>query len=104
METQQIQKVIDDGNPYAWVFFLTFIFLASFAVLNLFIALIVDALQQEQNIMREELLQRQSEIQEELDELEDETEEVHRDTDEMLTIVKELRVEIADLKKSLLEK
>jgi len=99
-----VQKVIDDGNPYAWVFFLTFIFLASFAVLNLFIALIVDALQQEQNIMREELLQRQSEIQEELDELEDETEEVHRDTDEMLTIVKELRVEIADLKKSLLEK
>ena len=99
-----VQKVIDDNNPYAWVFFLTFIFLASFAVLNLFIALIVDALQQEQNAMREELLQQQSELRVELDELEEETEEVHRDTDEMLAIVRELRSEIADLKKALLEK
>lgn len=99
-----VQKVIDDGHPYAWIFFLTFIFLASFAVLNLFIALIVDALQQEQNAMREELLLTQAEIQEDLDELEEETEEVHRDTDEMLTIVKELRTEIAELRKELITK
>ena len=36
--------VMEAGHPYAWVFFLIFIFLASFAVLNLFIALIVEAL------------------------------------------------------------
>ena len=90
-----VQKVIDDGHPYAWIFFLTFIFLASFAVLNLFIALIVDALQQEQNAMREELLQHQTEL---IDDIEVETEEVHRDTDELLLIVKELRTEITDLK------
>lgn len=93
-----VQKVIDDGNPFAWVFFLTFIFLASFAVLNLFIALIVDALQQEQNAMRSE---QQQDILEELEEIEEETEEVHREMDEVLDIVKQLRSEIADLKSSL---
>ncbi len=30
-----VQKVVDDGNPYAPFFFLIFIFIASFAVLNL---------------------------------------------------------------------
>jgi len=100
-----VQKVIDDGYPYAWIFFLTFIFLASFAVLNLFIALIVDALQQEQNAMRAELLAQQSdqqaEILEELDDIEEETEEVHREIDEVLLIVRELKTEIASLKSEL---
>lgn len=100
-----VQKVLDNGYPYAWIFFLAFIFLASFAVLNLFIALIVDALQQEQNAMRAELLTQQSdqqaEILEELDEIEEETEEVHREIDEVLAIVKELRSEMVSLKTEL---
>ena len=103
-----VQKVLDNGYPYAWVFFLSFIFLASFAVLNLFIALIVDALQQEQNAMRAELMaqqtDRQTEILEELDEIEDETEEVHREIDEVLLIVRELRTEVASLKSELAKK
>ena len=49
-----VQKVIDDGNPYAWMFFLIFIFIASFAILNLFIALIVDSLAAEQQAIIEE--------------------------------------------------
>ena len=32
-------------HPWAWIFFLVFIVLTSFAVLNLFIAIIVDSLQ-----------------------------------------------------------
>lgn len=100
-----VQKVIDDGHPYAWVFFLTFIFLASFAVLNLFIALIVDALQQEQNAMRSELLERQTEQQneilEELDDIEEETGEVHREMDEILVLVKDLKAEISSLKSAI---
>lgn len=48
-----VQKVMDDGHPLAWIFFLLFIFIASFAVLNLFIALIVEALQRDQEALQE---------------------------------------------------
>ena len=100
-----VQKVLDNGYPYAWVFFLAFIFLASFAVLNLFIALIVDALQQEQNAMRAELItqhtDRQAEILEELEEMEEDAEEVHREIDEVLEIVRDLKKEMASLRSEL---
>jgi len=100
-----VQKVIDDGNPYAWIFFLTFIFLASFAVLNLFIALIVDALQQEQNAMREELLAEQAAktdaILEEIDEIEEEEEAAHREREEMLELMRDMKAEISALKASI---
>lgn len=103
-----VQKVLDNGYPYAWIFFLSFIFLASFAVLNLFIALIVDALQQEQNAMRAELLaqqtDQQAEILEELDDIEDETEEVHREMNEVLKLVRELKSEVAGLKSEIAKK
>jgi len=85
-----VQKVIDDGHPYAWVFFLSFIFLASFAVLNLFIALIVEALQAEQEALQEE----------HIDALEEEAEEAHAEREEILDVLRELRMEIAELKAS----
>lgn len=40
--------------PYAWMFFVTFILLTTFAVLNLFIAIIVDAMNKEHLAMEEE--------------------------------------------------
>jgi voltage-gated sodium channel len=42
--------------PYAWLFFIPFILIATFTVLNLFIAIIVDAMQtmHEQVVKREE--------------------------------------------------
>ncbi|MGY8990620.1 MAG: ion transporter [Rhodospirillales bacterium] len=46
--------------PYAWVFFVTFILMTSFAVLNLFIGIIVDAMQS-QNTEEEELIKAESE-------------------------------------------
>jgi voltage-gated sodium channel len=46
--------------PYAWVFFVTFILMTSFAVLNLFIGIIVDAMQS-QNTGEEELIKAESE-------------------------------------------
>lgn len=85
-----VQKVIDDGHAYAWVFFLSFIFLASFAVLNLFIALIVEALQAEQEALQEE----------HIDALEEEAEEAHAEREEILDVLRELRMEIAELKAS----
>lgn len=83
-----VQKVVDDGHPYAWVFFLIFIFVASFLVLNLFIALIVEALQVEQEAMQEE----------QIEALEEEAEEAHAERAEILAVMKELKQEIAALK------
>ena len=87
-----VQKVVDDGNPYAPFFFLIFIFVASFAVLNLFIALIVDALAAEQRAVTEEHL---DEIEEEMEE-EFEIADIERD--QILLLLKELKAEIASLK------
>ncbi len=87
-----VQKVMDDGHPWAWIFFLSFIFLASFAVLNLFIALIVEALQAEQEKVAEE----------HMDHLEEDIEDVERAMlkkgDEILNVIAELRQEIEELK------
>ncbi|MFC6196989.1 ion transporter [Ponticaulis profundi] len=86
-----VQKVMDDGHPYAWIFFLIFIFLASFAVLNLFIALIVDALQAEQEAQQEEAIEH----------IEDAQEEARRESQQLMALVKDLKDDIADLKAQL---
>ena len=83
-----VQKVIDDGNPYAWIFFMIFIFIASFAILNLFIALVVEALASEQKAVLDEGL---VEIEGEIDEAEDQR-------SEMVRLMTSMRAEIAELK------
>jgi len=87
-----VQKVIDDGHPYAPFFFLLFIFVASFAVLNLFIALIVDALAAEQRALADE----------HFDELEgemvEEFTEADRERAEILAHLQDLKHELAELK------
>ncbi|MAP94809.1 MAG: voltage-gated sodium channel [Ponticaulis sp.] len=87
-----VQKVMDDGHPYAWVFFLVFIFLASFAVLNLFIALIVEALQAEQEAAQEETIEQ---IEEDIEDVE---QAMLKKGDEILSVIAELKAEIAELK------
>lgn len=87
-----VQKVIDDGNPYAWMFFLIFIFIASFAILNLFIALIVDSLAAEQQAIIEEGL---DELEEEL---EDELMTAEKGRAAVLTAIQDMRSEIAALR------
>ena len=86
------QKVIDDGHPWAWLFFLIFIFVASFAILNLFIALVVDSLAAEQKAV----------LAEGLEELEEEIEEERGEADdaraEILSVLKQLQQEVAELK------
>ncbi|WP_430437122.1 ion transporter [Oceanibaculum nanhaiense] len=42
-----IVRPVMEAYPYAWLFFIIFILLTTFAVLNLFIAIIVDAMAQE---------------------------------------------------------
>lgn len=87
-----VQKVVDDGNPYAPFFFLIFIFVASFAVLNLFIALIVDALAAEQRAATEEHL---DDIEEDMDE---EFDEADKERDIIIAMLEDLKKEIAELK------
>lgn len=87
-----VQKVIDDGNPYAWVFFLIFIFIASFSILNLFIALIVDALAAEQQALIEEGIDEMEE------ELEEEMQLAEKDRAAILQLLIEMKQEIAALK------
>ena len=84
-----VQKVMDDGHPHAWVFFLTFIFLASFAILNLFIALVVEALQAGQEAQQEAQIEK----------LEEDATEAHEERGEMLTLLKTMRDDIAALKR-----
>lgn len=87
-----VQKVIDDGHPYAPLFFLLFIFVASFAVLNLFIALIVDALAADQRAVADEHF----DVLEE--ELVEEFSEADRERAEILTHLQDLKKEIASLR------
>ena len=87
-----VQKVVDDGNPYAPFFFLIFIFIASFAVLNLFIALIVDALAADQRAATDEHLE---EIEDDMDE---EFSEADKERDVIIEMLAELKKEIAELK------
>jgi voltage-gated sodium channel len=44
----EVVRELDDEFPLAWLFFVPFITITSFAVLNMFIAVIVDSLQREQ--------------------------------------------------------
>ena len=87
-----VQKVVDDGHPYAPFFFLIFIFVASFAVLNLFIALIVDALAADQRAATEEHLE---DIEVDMDE---EFSEADKERDTIIAMLQELKAEIAELK------
>jgi voltage-gated sodium channel len=89
-----VQKVVDDGNPYAPLFFLLFIFVASFAVLNLFIALIVDALAAEQRAATDEHL---DVIEEEMDE---EFSYADKERDEIIAMLTEMKKDLAALKAS----
>ena len=57
--SQSIVRPVLEQHPLAWLFFIPFILMTSFAVLNLFIGIIVDAMQ-EQARERFEALQEQS--------------------------------------------
>jgi voltage-gated sodium channel len=68
-------------HPYAWIFFVGFIILTSFAVLNLFIAVIVDSMQSKHFDAETE---RQA--------------EAHDEREVLICEVRALRAELADLK------
>jgi voltage-gated sodium channel len=65
-----IARPVMDVYPWAWVFFITFIVVTSFAVLNLFIGIIVNAMQKEhEELLEAERQKRDDELQQILAEL-----------------------------------
>jgi len=46
----EIVRTVMQDRPYAWVFFVTYILIATFSVLNLFIAVIVEAMQRNHSL------------------------------------------------------
>jgi voltage-gated sodium channel len=74
--------------PYAWFFVLSFTVIAAFAVLNLFVGVIVEAVQQAPH----------EEIKEELDEIEGEVEEIAEAQEDAAAIQRRLIEEIRGLR------
>ncbi len=72
--------------PYAWLFFVPFIMLATFTMLNLFIAVIVDAMQSQAHAAQEEQMR-------EIEELAEEKEQqLHQDIDSLRGEIRELKM------------
>ena len=79
-----IARPVIAEHPYAWIFFIGFITLTSFAVLNLFIAVIVDSMQSKHF---------DGEIEREA--------EAHHEREMLIEEVKALRADIAQIKSAL---
>ena len=84
----EIVKEMMPKFPYVWVFFITFIVTTTFMVLNLFIGVVVNAMQKEH----------EKEFRQELDA---ERDIVKEEAAPILREVKELRAEIAEMRKAM---
>lgn len=82
-------------NPYAWVFVLGFTIIAAFAVLNLFIGVIVEAVQA---APQEEIKEDLEEVQEEVEEIQEAQEDAAVLQQRILEEVRALRAEVAALR------
>lgn len=74
--------------PLSWIFFIPFVIITSFAVLNLFIGIIVDAMQQADKILARDDLDNVSAV-------------TVKETDEVVLEVQALRKEIRELKEEI---
>jgi voltage-gated sodium channel len=78
-----IVRPVMEKFPYAWAFFIPFIMSTTFTVLNLFIGIIVSAMQAEHDL-----------------EAAEDRNQLHNEQEEILSEIKALRREIAELKKT----
>jgi voltage-gated sodium channel len=80
-----IVRPVMEKYPYAWAFFVPYIIVTTFAALNLFIGIVVNAMQSEHDKALAE-------------EREAEREMLHQETEPLLAEVQKLRSEISELK------
>lgn len=78
----EIVRPVMEKYPYAWIFFIIFMLVTSFAVLNLFIGIIVDSMQNESELAQNEDRRRSA-----------------ANFDTVLAELKALRSEVAELRK-----
>jgi len=83
-----VVKPIMEKFPRAWIFFVTFIIVTTFMVLNLFIGVVVNAMQKEH--AKAEAL-----------ELEHEREVIHEEAAPILQEIRSLKADVAELRKAL---
>lgn len=83
-----VTKPVMETHPYAWVFFITFIITTTFMVLNLFIGVVVNAMQAEHEKEQAALRAAEREI-------------VQEETDPILVEVRAMREELAALRAEL---
>ncbi|MGB3751435.1 MAG: ion transporter [Arcobacteraceae bacterium] len=81
-----IVRPIMEVHPYAWMFFVPFIFVVTFIMINLIIAIVVDAMNEIKDLDNADLI-----------------EEIHTSEDTTHDEIKKLRVEISELKSLILE-
>lgn len=84
----EIVRPVMEVHPYAWAFFVPFMLVTTFTVLNLFIGIIVDAMQRQHQADRDDEHAEEVEF----------AREGRSDRAEILTEIKALRQEIAALK------
>lgn len=82
-----IVRPIMEQHPYAWMFFIPFIFIATFIMINLIIAVVVDAMGELQNSDRQEI-----------------KDEIQTSEDHTVKEILSLKAEIMELKELLKEK
>lgn len=86
----ELANKVMEKNPYAWLFFIPYILTTTFTVLNLFIAIIVTAMQNEAEKIREAEMREHREEQQALEEL-SEKESI------LLAEIRQLRAEVRAL-------
>jgi voltage-gated sodium channel len=98
-------KSLNAVYPWAWVFILIFTIIAAFAVLNLFIGVIVDAVQEARATVTEEMSRDVKDIEEEVKEIEEDVgtiaerqTEANVELQHILTELRALRAEVAQLR------
>ena len=82
-------RPVMEQYPYAWAFFVPYIIVTTFAVLNLFIGVVVNAMQTE----HEKVVAEEREVEREM---------LHQETEPIIDEMKRLRAEIAELKQHLI--
>ena len=86
--TNDVARPVMQNHPYAWVFFVVYIVITTFMVLNLFIGVVVNAMQEEASKADAEELEAEREI-------------IHEQAAPILAEIRSLRTEVAQLRAEL---
>ncbi len=89
--SQSISRPVMSAYPYAWVYFLSFILISVFTILNLFIGIIVNTMQ-EKHYEEEELRRSEAE------------ERAHAEREEMLMLMRALKSQVEQLEQRLTQR